>query len=101
MTDPASEQQAETSRPALPVGRRQAFLEPAGIVGRSWRDFVGDRLQAYATMIDDLGHCQELNDAGRVQSTFGRETIEAYSEQAAKLGGMMLKAHRKTGSSAE
>jgi hypothetical protein len=101
MTDPASEQQAETSSPALPAGWRRACLEPAGIIGRSWWDFVGDRLQAYATTIDDLGHCQELNDAWRVQSTFGRETIEAWSEQAAKLGDMMLKAHRKTGSSAE
>jgi len=77
---------------AMPAAWQQAYLERASAVGTSWLDFMGERFQAYVHAIDDISHCDDLNEAWRVRATFGQEMVKAYSEQAAKLGSMMLKA---------
>lgn len=76
----------------MPSEWQQAYLAGASAIGTSWLDFMGERFHAYAHAIDDISHCHDLNEAWQVQSTFGRETAKVYSEQVAKLSGMMLKA---------
>jgi hypothetical protein len=76
---------------------QQPYLASAAALGASWCDFVGERFHAYAHMIDDVSHCQDLNDAWKVQTTFGQQTFKAYSEQAAKVGGLMTEAAKGNG----
>lgn len=92
MTKSSNAQTPNASITAIPTDWQQAYLATASAVGTSWCDFMGERFHAYAHMLDDIGHCHDLNEAWRVQSTFGQQTAKAYSEQAAKLGGMVLKA---------
>lgn len=70
---------------------QQAYLANVSEAGASWLDFMGERFHAYAHVIDNISHCHDLNEAWRIQSTFGQETAKAYTEQVAKLGGMILK----------
>lgn len=70
---------------------QQAYLSTATALGASWCDFVGERFHAYAHIIDDISHCHDLGEAWQIQSAFGQQTARAYSQQATKLGGLMLK----------
>ncbi len=82
----------EATGTGMPSDWQQAYLANASAVGSSWLDFMGERFHAYAHAIDDISHCHDLNEAWRVQATFGQETVNAYSEQAARLGSMVQKA---------
>ena len=75
---------------AMPAAWQQAYLVRASAVGTSWLDFMGKSFQAYVHAIDDISHCEDLNEAWRVRATFGQQMVKAYSEQAAKLGSMMM-----------
>lgn len=92
MTKTTSTQTSDAPTTAMPAEWQQAYLESASAVGTSWLDFMGERFHAYAHAIDDISHCHDLNEAWRVQATFGQQTAKAYGEQAAKLGSVMLKA---------
>ena len=71
---------------------QQSYMTTAAALGSSWCDFVGERFHAYAHAIDDVSHCQDLGDAWRIQAEFGQKAVQAYSEQTAKLGNLMIKA---------
>lgn len=92
MTKQSNTQTPDAAKTVMPTEWQQAYLASASAVGTSWLDFMSGRFHAYAYAIDDIGHCHDLNQAWRVQATFGQETVEAYGEQAAKLGSMVLKA---------
>ena len=92
MTKQSNTQTPDAAKTSMPAGWPQAYLASAGAMGASWLDFLGERCHAYAHAIDDISHCHDLNEAWRVQTTFSQETVKAYGEHAAKLGGMMLKA---------
>lgn len=91
MTKQSNTQTPDAATTVMPAEWQQAYLASASAVGTSWLDFMGERLHAYAHAIDDISHCHDLNEAWRVHATFGQETVEAYGEQAAKLGSMVLK----------
>ncbi len=91
MTKQANTQTLETAGTMMPSEWQQAYLAGATALGTSWLGFMGARFQAYAHAIDDISHCHDLNEAWRVQSAFGQETAKAYTEQVAKLGGMIVK----------
>lgn len=92
MTKPSHTPAPETTGTMMPTDWQRAYLASASAVGTAWLDFMGERFHAYAHVIDDISHCHDLGEAWQVQSAFGQQTAKAYSEQAAKLGGMMLKA---------
>ena len=92
MTKQSNTQTPNAAKTATPGEWQQACLASARIVGTSWLDFMGERFQAYVHAIDEFSHCHDLNEAWRVQATFGQETIKAYGAQATKLGSMVLKA---------
>lgn len=92
MTKKTNTQTTEATGTAMPADWQQSYLASASAVGTSWLDFMGERFQAYALAMDDISHCHDLNEAWRIQATFGQQTVKAYTERAAKLGGMMLKA---------
>ena len=79
----------------------QTYMETAAALGAAWYDFVGERFHAYAHVIDDVSHCHDLNEAWKAQASFGQETFNAYSSQAAKIGGLMMKAAEGRGGNAE
>ena len=79
----------------------QAYLETAGALGASWYDFVGKRFHAYAHVIDDVSHCHDLNEAWKAQASYGKQTIKAYSDQAAKVSGLMMQAAKGNGGNAK
>ena len=92
MTKQSNTQTPNAAKTVMPTEWQQAYVASASAVGTSWLDFIGERFHAYAHAIDDISHCHDLNEAWRVQATFGQETVKAYGEQAAKLGSMALKA---------
>lgn len=92
MTKNMTAQTPKIPETAVPSDWQQAYLESASMVGATWLGFMGERFHAYAHVVDDIGHCHDLNEAWRVQSAFSQETAKAYTEQAAKLGGKMLEA---------
>lgn len=77
----------------------QAYVTSAASLGASWCDFVGERFQAYAHVIDDVSHCHDLNEAWSAQASFGQQTFKAYSDQAAKVRGLMMQAAKANGGS--
>ncbi len=79
----------------------QAYVTAAAALGTSWCDFVGERFHAYAHVIDDVSHCHDLNEAWKAQASFGQQTLKAYSEQAAKVGSLMMQAVKADGASAK
>ena len=76
---------------------QQAYMATAAALGATWCGFVGERFYAYAHMIDNVSHCQDLNDAWKVQTTFGQQTFKAYSDQAAKVRGLMTESSKGNG----
>ena len=76
---------------------QQAYMATAAALGASWCDFVGERFHAYAHIIDDVSHCHDLNDAWKVQTTFGQQTFKAYSDQAAKVRSLLTEAAKGNG----
>ena len=70
---------------------QQAYLATAAALGASWYDFMGERFHAYAHAIDEVSHCHDLKDVLRVQASFGQQTVKAYGDQAARLGGLMMR----------
>lgn len=68
----------------------KAYMATAAALGASWCDFVGERFHAYAHAIDDVTHCHDLDEALKVQTSFGQQTFKAYSEQAAKVSSLMM-----------
>ena len=79
----------------------QAYMTTAAALGASWCDFVGERFHAYAHVIDDVSHCHDLNEAWKAQASFGQETFNAYSDQAAKVSGLMMQAAKANDGSAK
>ncbi len=79
----------------------QAYMTTAVALGASWCDFVGERFHAYAHVIDDASHCHDLNEAWKAQASFGQQTFTAYSDQAAKVGDLMMQAAKANGASAK
>ena len=79
----------------------QAYMTNAAALGASWCDFVGQRFQAYAHVIDDVSHCHDLNDAWKVQATFGQQTFKAYSDQAARVSGLVMQVAKGNGGDAK
>lgn len=71
---------------------QQAYMASAVAVGASWCDFMGERFQAYAHVIDDVSHCHDLGEAWQLQTNFGQETVKAYSDQAARLSSLLMRA---------
>ena len=71
---------------------QEAYMSTAAALGASWYDFVGERFHAYAHVIDDVSHCHDLNEAFKVQADFGQQTFKAYSDQAAKISGLVMQA---------
>lgn len=92
MTKKTITETTEAMNAEMPSDWQQVYLTSASVVGTSWLDFMGERFHAYAHAIDDISHCHDLNEAWRVHTAFGQETVKAYGEQAAKLGSMMLEA---------
>ena len=80
---------------------QQAYMGTAAALGASWCDFVGERFHAYAHMIDDVAHCHDLNEAWKVQSTFGQQAFRAYSDQAQKVSGLVMQAAKGDGAVAK
>ncbi len=91
MTKPTVTSTQDIYPKMMPPEWQQAYLEGMSTASTTWLDFMGERFHAYAHVIDDISHCHDLNEAWRIQSTFGQETAKAYTEQAAKLGGMVLR----------
>jgi hypothetical protein len=79
----------------------RAYLATAAALGTAWCDFVGERFHAYAHVIDDVSHCHGLDEAWKLQATFGRETFKAYSEQTAKVSGLIMSAANGKGDGAK
>ena len=79
----------------------QAYMATAAALGASWCDFMGERFHAYAHVIDDVRRCHDLNEAWKLQTTFGQQTFKAYSDQAAKVGGMVMRAAKSNGANAQ
>jgi len=69
----------------------QAYMSTAAALGASWCDFIGERFHAYAHAIDDVSHCDGIDEAWKVQASFGQQTLKAYSEQAAKVGDLIMR----------
>ena len=78
---------------------QQACMMATVELGVSWCDFLGQRFQAYAHMLDDVSHCHDLNDAWTVQTMFGQQTLKAYQAQAAKFSDLMMQAATGEGAS--
>ena len=76
---------------------QETYMSNIAALGASWCDFMGSRFHAYAHMIDDDSHCHDLSEAWTVQTTFGQQTFKAYSDQAAKVGGLMMEAAKGHG----
>ncbi len=79
----------------------QAYRETAAALGASWCDFAGERFHAYAHAIDDVSHCDDLNEAWKAQASFGQQTFKAYTDQAAKVGSLMMRVAKANGGNAK
>ena len=77
---------------STPSEWQEAYMATAAALGASWCDFMGERFHAYAHVIDDVSHCDDLDKALKLQATFGQQTVKAYSDQAAKMSGLMMQA---------
>lgn len=75
-----------------PAEWQQAYVASAVALGASWCNFMGARFQAYAQAIDDVSHCRDMDDVWQTQVAFGQRTIEAYSDEASRLGGLLMNA---------
>ena len=94
--------QTQPTTEAQPLAQwSQAYIETAAALGASWYDFVGERFHAYAHVIDDVSHCHDLNEAWKAQASFSQQTFKAYSDQAAKVSGLMMQATKGNGSNAK
>ena len=79
----------------------QNYFSTANAIGAELCHFMSQRFDAYARVFDDLSHCQDLGEAWRLQSEFGEQMFKVYSDEAAKLGGLMVQAtNGGTGNSA-
>ena len=47
-------------------------------------------MDAYAHIIEDFSRCQDLQEAWRLESDFSQRTFEAYSDEAVKLGEIVM-----------
>lgn len=83
------------------AGWQQSYMETAAALGASWCDFVGERFHAYAHVIGNVSHCQDLSDALKLQSNFGQQTWKAYSDQAVKVSGLVMEATTGSGSNSK
>ena len=101
MTQKSTTQPQQTTE-AQPLAEwSQTYMETAAALGTSWCDFVGERFHAYAHVIDDVSHCHDLNEAWNAQARFGQQTFKAYSDQAAKVGSLMIQAAKGNDASAK
>ena len=71
---------------------QQNYFLTANAIGAELCHFMSQRFDAYARIIDDLSHCQDLGEAWRLQSEYGEQMFKVYSDEAAKLGGLMVQA---------
>lgn len=71
---------------------QENYLSSATAMSAEWCHFMGQRVEAYAHVVDDLSHCHDLNEALRLQSDFGTETFKAYTKEAAKLNDLIAQA---------
>jgi hypothetical protein len=97
MTDKAATDTGPTFEAQALADWQQAYVETTAALGASWCDFVGERFHAYAHAIDEVSHCQDFSEAFKLQSTFGEQTLKAYSDQAARLSGLMMEAAKGNG----
>lgn len=94
--------QPHQSAEAQPLAEwSQAYMETAAALGAAWYDFFGERFHAYAHVMDDVSHCHDLNETWKAQASFGQQTFKAYSDQAAKVSGLMMKAAKGNGGNAK
>lgn len=68
------------------------YISAASAIGAEFCHFMSRRLNAYAHIIDDVSHCQDLDEAWRLEADFGQQTLKAYSDEAAKLSEIVMKA---------
>ena len=101
MTQKSTIQTENTTEIATHSDWHEAYTSTAAALGASWCDFVGERFHAYAHIIDDVSHCHDLNEAWKMQADFGQQTFKAYSDQAAKVSGLMMQATKGNGSNAK
>ncbi len=101
MTQKSTTQNHQTTETQPFTDWSQAYMATAAALGASWCDFVGERYHAYAHVIDDVSHCHDLNEAWSAQASFGQQTFKAYSDQAAKVSGLMMQAAKANGGSAK
>lgn len=92
MTQKPMAQTGKTTETPTSPDWQEAYMSTAAALGASWCDFVGERFHAYAHVIDDVSHCHDLNEAFKVQASFGQKTFKAYSDQTAKVSGLMMRA---------
>ena len=100
MTQKPVAQTGKTTEAPTAPDWQEAYTSTAAALGASWCDFVGERFRAYAHVIDDVSHCHDLNEAFKVQASFGQETFKAYSDQTAKVSGLMMRTAKGDGGKA-
>lgn len=101
MTQNSTTRNHRSTASEAPADWPQAYMATAAALGATWCDFMGKRIQAYAHVIDDVSHCHDLNDAWKVQATFGQQTFKAYSDQAARVSGLVMQAAKGDGGDAK
>ena len=101
MTQKSTTQNYKTTETQPLADWSQAYMATATALGASWCDFVGERFHAYAHVIDDVSRCHDLNEAWNAQTSFGQQTFQAYSDQAAKVSSLMMQAAKVNGASAK
>jgi hypothetical protein len=92
MTQKSMTRTESTTDTPTPSDWQEAYMSTAAALGASWCDFMGERFHAYAHVIDDVSHCHGLDEAFKAQASFGQQTVQAYSDQAARISGLMMQA---------
>lgn len=78
----------------MPAYLQQAqlmYISAASAIGVELCHFMSRRLNAYAHIIDDFSHCEDLEEILRLETDFGQQTLKAYSDEAAKLSEIVMK----------